>query len=83
MCKIILGIQILVWNIGYNMFGDFGTIMVAVFTYILCSITHVLALKAGKFLKIWKIDPNIEIKDTKARDMEKDFDNLMARMEEF
>lgn len=65
------------------MFGDFCTIPIIVFILGVCYITHYLALKVGKLLRIWKINPNIEIKDTRLGDMAKDFDNLMARMEEF
>lgn len=65
------------------MFSDFCSLFVIAFTIGLCYVTHYLALKCGKLLKIWKINPNIEIKDTRLGDMAKDFEYLLARMEEF
>jgi|LauGreDrversion4_2_1035121.scaffolds.fasta_scaffold1158932_1 hypothetical protein len=65
------------------MFGDFATIPMVVFTYVMCILLERLSLAGGSYFKIWKIDPNIEFKDKGADDLDKDFFNLLMRISEF
>lgn len=83
MSQIILGIQTLLWAENYNMFGDFCTIPMIIFTLFMCSTLEILMYKGGQYFQTWKIDPNIEFKDAGTTDLDKDFKSMMDRITEF
>ena len=58
--QILLGIQILLWAKAYNIFGDFGTLVLVGFMTALCMIVHRLCIWFGKLFKVWSIDETIE-----------------------
>ena len=83
MSQIILGIQTLLWAEGYNMFGDFATIPMVLFTLSFCFLIERSVYAGGRYFKIWAIDPNIEHKDDGGGDLDKDFFNLLIRISDF
>jgi len=56
MSLVVLSIQSLLWADGYNMFGDFCLLPVAITTYGFCWLTEFVCIKIGKMIGIWKID---------------------------
>ena len=83
MSQIVLGIQTLLWAEGYNMFGDFCLLPVAVSTYVFCYFTELLCLKVGKLFGIWSIDANIEGAGEDHAAVDREFFHLLDRILDF
>ena len=55
MMTAIIALQILLWNEGYNLFADWGTLLVIVTVLVICGIVHAATYGTGKLFKVWKI----------------------------
>ena len=58
--QVVLGIQVLLWAPGYNVFADLGTMPVILTTYALCALLEKGCVAGGLCLRIWKIDDSVE-----------------------
>jgi len=83
MSQIILGIQTLLWAENYNMFGDFCTIPMIIFTLSMCLSLEMMMYRGGHYFNVWKIDPSIEFKDAGNNDLDKDFEQMLIRISDF
>lgn len=59
MSQVVLGIQVLLWADGYNVFADLGTMPVVLSMYALCALLERAYLAAGRRLKVWEIDASV------------------------
>lgn len=60
MTQVVLGIQVLLWAEGYNVFADLGTLPVLLATFALCVALEKACLACGRCFSLWKIDESVE-----------------------
>ena len=60
MSQVVLGIQVLLWADGYNVFADLGTMPVVLSMYALCALLERACRASGRHLKVWEIDASVE-----------------------
>lgn len=60
MTQVVLGIQVLLWAEGYNVFADLGTLPVLLATVAMCAGLEKACMACGRCCSLWKIDESVE-----------------------
>jgi len=79
MSQVVLGIQVLLWADGYNVFADLGTLPVLLSMYALCALLERGFRAAGRRLKVWEIDASVE--KLEGQDESVDLAGLFAQLQ--
>ena len=82
LCKVMIGMQSLLWVENYNCFGDQATLPISAVTIVFCFIIHKLSMLFGRCFNVWKIDEKVEREGATNTAEGDDFEYLLSRMNE-